>query len=78
MSTIDAPRARRAGTMFLPPDRRALLEDALRCIVDGRPLPAAVRPAATTAPFARTVADGLAAICRGPAAFRALAENHRG
>lgn len=52
---------------YLAPIRAELLADGLRCIVAGRPLPEALRPAPVALPAAATVHDGIARILAGPA-----------
>ena len=52
---------------YLAPTRADLLADGLRCIVAGRPLPEALRPAPVALPAAATVHEGIARILAGPA-----------
>jgi hypothetical protein len=56
------------GTAYVPPVREALLAEGLRCVVAGRPLPEALRPASAPFPAVATVAEGIARILAGPAA----------
>ncbi len=47
---------------------QAQIEEALGCIICGRPFPAHLAPAAQPVDAPATVAEGLARILRGPAA----------
>ena len=69
MSTTPATRSVH-GAPYAPPARAALLSEGLQCIVAGRPLPEALRPAAVSFPAVATVADGIAHILAGPGAHR--------
>ena len=67
MSNTTEPRTT-DGSAYVPPVREALLAEGLRCIVAGRPLPEALRPASAPFPAVASVAEGIARILAGPAA----------
>jgi hypothetical protein len=55
-----------APTEYLPTsDRAALLAEALTCIITGRPLPEAVRPAPFTMTAVGSVQEGIGRIVGG-------------
>lgn len=55
---------------YAPPARADLLQEGLRCVVAGRPLPAALRPTPAPIPTVASVAEGIAWILAGPAERR--------
>ena len=67
MSTM--PTIRREADSYTPPtSRQAQIEEALGCIICGRPFPAHLAPPAQPVGAPATVAEGLARILSGPAA----------
>ena len=61
------------GAAYAPPVRAELLAEGLRCIVAGRALPEALRPARAPFPAVATVAEGIARILDGPSTGRGVA-----
>ena len=71
MSTVQTTR-REAASYTRNSSRRALIEEAIGCIITGRAFPAHLAPVAQPIHTPATVAEGLARILGGPTATAML------